>query len=99
PLENTIQYSWLIEMCRVFFDFGDERLTTDNWEALYDSSAKRMAADDWSQQVLQRSRLSAVFLTNDFDDPLEGFDASVYIPCLRTDDLVFHLAKKSVGER
>ena len=21
PLENTIQYSWLLEMCRAFFDF------------------------------------------------------------------------------
>ena len=37
-----------------------------------------------------------MFLTNDFDDPLTGFDTSVYIPCLRTDDLVFHLAKPTV---
>src|ERR1044072_6115203 len=24
PLDNTIQYSWLIEMCQVFFGFKDE---------------------------------------------------------------------------
>jgi len=30
-------------------------------------------------------------LTNDFDDPLEGWDTSVYVPCLRTDDLVLKL--------
>ena len=46
--------------------------------------------------MLKQSRLEAVFLTNDFDDPLEGFDTNVYIPCLRTDDLVFHLAKPEV---
>ncbi len=48
---------------------------------------------------MQESKLEAVFLTNDFDDPLTGFDTNVYIPCLRTDDLVFHLAKPSVQER
>jgi len=49
--------------------------------------------------VLEKSKVSAVFLTNDFDDPLERFDTQVYIPCLRTDDLVFHLAKPQVRER
>src|SRR2546421_5725458 len=26
PLENTIQYGWLIEMCQQFFGFQDDRL-------------------------------------------------------------------------
>ena len=38
-------------------------------------------------------------MTNDFDDPLEGFDTKRYIPCLRTDDLVFHLAQPKVRDR
>ncbi len=38
-------------------------------------------------------------MTNDFDDPLEGFDTRTYIPCLRTDDIVFHFGKSSVRER
>ena len=58
-----------------------------------------MRAPDWAQQDLSASRLESVFLTNDFDDPLEGFDTSLYIPCLRTDDLVFHLSKPEVRER
>jgi glucuronate isomerase len=99
PLENTVQYSWLIELLRELFDFTDERLTPENWEAAYDACARRMAQPDWADQVLRRSKLEAVFLTNDFDDPLEGFDARVYIPCLRTDDLVFHLARPQVRER
>jgi glucuronate isomerase len=99
PLENTVQVSWLLEMCGAFFDFHEERITKDNWEALYDSAAKKMAAPDWEQQVLNQSRLEQVFLTNDFDDPLTGFDSSRYIPCLRTDDLVFHLAKPAVRQR
>eukprot|EP00913_Durusdinium_trenchii_P023426 g22004.t1 len=98
-LENTVQVSWLLEMCREFFGFEDGMLTQDNWEALYDRAETAMAADDWEQQVLKQSKLEKVFLTNDFDDPLEGFDTSLYVPCLRTDDLVFHLAKPATRER
>jgi glucuronate isomerase len=98
-LENTVQVSWLLEMCREFFDFDDDRITTDNWESLYDSAAQKMAQPDWEEQVLNKSKLEQVFLTNDFDDPLEGFDTSRYIPCLRTDDLVFHLQKTETRTR
>ena len=99
PINNTIQYSWLVEMCQRFFGLADERLTMQNWEAVYDAAAQKMASPDWSAQVLEQSKLEAVFLTNDFDDSLAGFDTGVYVPCLRTDDLVFHLAKPEVQSR
>lgn len=99
PIENTIQYSWLIEMCQQFFGFEGNLIDGSNWEAIYDAAQIKMEMPDWSNQVLQKSGLEAVFLTNEFDDSLEGFDTSVYIPCLRTDDLVFQLAKPAVRER
>lgn len=99
PLENTTQYSWFMEMLQKLFHVHAERLTLANWESVYDATLARMSAPDWAEQVLERSRLEAVFLTNDFDDPLTGFDTRLYIPCLRTDDLVFHLAKREVQER
>jgi len=98
-LDNTIQVSWLIEMCREFFGFQEDRLTPENWEPLYDNAEQKMAQPDWEDQVLRHSKIEQVFLTNDFDDPLEGFDTNRYIPCLRTDDLVFHFVKKGVRER
>lgn len=99
PIENTIQYSWLMEIAQTLFGFTGDRIAPDDWETLYDAAEQRMGSDDWSDQVLAASKLEAVFLTNDFDDPLEGFDTARYIPCLRTDDLVFHLAKQDVRER
>ena len=99
PLENTIQYSWFIEMAQSLLGFKDDRLTMQNWEALFDTAQQRMAKPDWFSNVMRESKLEAVFLTNDFDDALTGFDTKVFIPCLRTDDLVFHLAKPSVQER
>jgi len=99
PIQNTIQYSWLVEMCQAFFGLDGSDVTLANWEKVYDGAEMLMSHKDWPNRVLQQSRLEAVFLTNDFDDPLEGFDTNVYIPCLRTDDLVFHLAKPEVRQR
>lgn len=98
-LENTAQVSWLLEICREFYDFEDDMITPDNWEQLYDHAEQKMQSSDWEEHVLKHSRLEQVFLTNDFDDPLEGFDTNRYIPCLRTDDLVFHLGKEATRER
>ncbi|HVT28333.1 MAG TPA: glucuronate isomerase [Lacipirellulaceae bacterium] len=100
PLRNTIQYSWLLELARTFFDLQpDEDLTPSNWESLYDVAARKMAEPNWEQQVLDRTKVDSIFLTNNFDDSLEGIDTSRYIPCLRTDDLVFHLSKGDIRER
>jgi glucuronate isomerase len=98
-LDNTIQVDWLIRLCQKFFGFQDEQITTSNWEALYDASAAVMSRPHWETECLAASRLESVFLTNDFDDPLEGFDRTRYIPCLRTDELVFHLTKPEVRQR
>ncbi|MEJ7590119.1 MAG: glucuronate isomerase [Planctomycetaceae bacterium] len=98
-IENTAQYSWLLEMCQVFFDLKDDRITEANWESLYEHSRQKMQSPDWEQNVLERSGLDQVYLTNDFDDPLQGFDTRRFVPCLRTDDLVFHLTKPAVRER
>lgn len=98
-LENTAQYSWLLEMSQQLFGFQGERIDETNWESLYEASLKCMSAADWEQQVLQKSGLDQVYLTNDFDDPLTGFDTSFYVPCLRTDDLVFHLFRPAVQQR
>src|SRR5712691_8093863 len=98
-IENTVQLSWLLEMCRAFFDFDEDRITLANWEALYDAAERKMAQPDWEEQVLRIRKIEKIFLTNSFDDPLTGFDTRRYIPCLRTDDLVFHLPKLETRER
>jgi len=86
-------------MCQEFFGFDGNIIDGSNWESLYDTAQAQLDTDNWSKQVLERSRIEAVFLTNDFDDSLQGFDTNVYIPCLRTDDLVFHLANQEVRNR
>lgn len=99
PLDNTIQYSWLVEMLERLFDLSADHLSAERSDELFDATAARMAQPGWAHEVLRRSNLEGVFLTNDFDDPLEGFDTQFYIPCLRTDDLVFHLGRPDVRQR
>lgn len=98
-LDNTIQSSWLVEMARSLFGFEDDHIGPHNWEAFYDLAEAALGRPDWTAEVLKRSRLKAVFLTNDFDDPLSGFDPHVFVPCLRTDELVFQLVRPAVRER
>lgn len=97
--DNTVQYGWFLEIARTFLGFEGDRLTAADADFLCDEAEKRMAQPDWESQVLKTSNIETVFLTNDFDDPLHGFDTTRYIPCLRTDDLVFHLDKPEVRQR
>jgi len=98
-IDNTVQLSWLFEMSRSLFDVEIDRLTRSHWESLYDAAQQKFDSPNWEHEVLARSKVEKIFLTNDFDDPLDGFDTNRYIPCLRTDDLVFKLHEPSVRER
>lgn len=97
-LDNTIQYSWFSEILSGLFGI-EEALDSSNWEQIFNQTESQLGAPDWCDQVFEKSHLKAVFLTNDFDDPLAGFDTDRYIPCLRTDDLVFHLGKPETVSR
>jgi glucuronate isomerase len=97
--DNTAQYSWFLEICQTFLGFQGTRVTAADADALWSAAERRMSQPDWEHQVLKLSGLEAVFLTNEFDDPLVGFDTARYVPCLRTDDLVFKLDQPSVKQR
>jgi glucuronate isomerase len=97
--DNTVQYSWLLEIARTFLGFDGERLTSHDADSLFNAAQTRMGQPDWADQVIAKTNLEAIFLTNSFDDRLEGFDVKKYVPCLRTDDLVFQGHDPSVRRR
>jgi glucuronate isomerase len=98
-IDNTTQYSWFLEIARTFLGFKGDRISANDCDALCDTADRVMNEPGWEAKVLTQSNVEKIFLTNDFDDPLEGFDTQRYVPCLRTDDLVFHLGKLAVRER
>ena len=97
--DNTAQYSWFMEIAREFLNFPGDRVTGKDADWLFDTAQKVFAQPDWEEQVFKKSNLEAIFLTNEFDDELEGFDTSKFIPCLRTDTLVFQLHDTAVKKR
>jgi glucuronate isomerase len=97
--DNTAQYQWFLEIARTFLDFKGDRITATDTDDLCTAADRVFSQPDWEQQVFQRSNLEKIFLTNEFDDPLEGFDTSRYVPCLRTDALVFQLDTPDVRSR
>jgi glucuronate isomerase len=98
-LDNTVQYSWLVEIARTFFGASHDRIGPATIDELYDRADHAAHGDDWDRDVWAKTRLEAVFLTNEFDDPLEGWDTTKYVPCLRTDDLVLKLHEARTVER
>jgi glucuronate isomerase len=97
--DNTAQYAWFVEIAREFLGFDGDRVTAADADPLFDAAQRTFAQPDWEEQVLQKTKLEAIFLTNEFDDVLEGFDTGKYIPCLRTDTLVFQLEKSDTRRR
>lgn len=100
-IESTILSStdWFVDIARTFLGFKGQRIRVDDCDALCDAAEQIFGQADWAEQIFQRSNLEKIFLTNDFDDPLVGFDTEGYVPCLRTDDLVFNLGNRSIRDR
>jgi glucuronate isomerase len=90
-IDSTVQYSWLLEIAKTFHRFPHDRITPENLGELLKKADHRLDGLEWDREVFKASGLETVFLTNDFDDPLEGWDTTAYVPCLRTDDLVLKL--------
>jgi glucuronate isomerase len=97
--DNTVQYGWFADIAQTFLGFPDRRVTAADADRLFDAAQKTFAQRDWEKQVVQKTKLEKIFLTNEFDDPLEGFDTELYVPCLRTDTLVFQLDKPETRRR
>jgi glucuronate isomerase len=98
-IENTVQYSWLIEIASTFHGSEEDRISPSNIESLYARALHEHDGPAWDDRVWALTKLEAVFLTNEFDDPLEGWDTRRYVPCLRTDDLVLKLHEPATVDR
>jgi glucuronate isomerase len=97
--DNTAQYAWFVQIAKTYLGFPNDQVTLEDADGLYDKALEVFAQPDWEAQVFQKSNLEKIFLTNEFDDPLTGFDTTKYIPCLRTDTLVFQLDKPETRQR
>jgi glucuronate isomerase len=114
--DNTTQYGWFVDIARTFLGFEGTRVTEADADRLFDAAERTFTQLDWEHQVIAKTNLEKIFLTNEFDDPYVWserpavvntdstrpagpVDPAVYVPCLRTDALVFHLDKPDTRQR
>ena len=97
--DNTAQYAWFLEIAQEFLGYSGTKIALADTDKLWNLADRTFAAKTWEDTVFKRTRLEAIFLTNEFDDSLEGFDTARYVPCLRTDTLVFRLHEPEVKAR
>ncbi len=95
-IDNTVQYSWLVELARELFGFEAQKLTRDNWEPLAEAVRRSAERPGRAQEIMRRSRIEKVFLTNNFDEDLAAIDTSLFAPSLRADALVFKMHDPAV---
>jgi glucuronate isomerase len=96
---NTTVCQWFVEIVRLFL--GSERLhfTLADFTPLWNASERAMAQPDWEDRLFQQTNVTQVFVDCGFDDQLEGLKLRRYVPCMRVDELVFHLDRTSVQQR
>lgn len=98
-IDHSVQWDWFLDICQDLLDLPRGSIDAEHWEACFDVAARRMQQPDWPETILRATKVERIFLTNDFDDILDDFDTRRYVPCLRTDDLVFQLHLERTRER
>jgi glucuronate isomerase len=79
-IDNTVQYSWLIELCRELFGLDAPRLTPQNWEPVAEQVRARAGREGRAREIMELSRIDKVFLTNNFDEDLSAVDTDLFVP-------------------
>ena len=95
-MDNTVQYSWLIELAKGLFDFSAERLTASNWEGLARSVRSRAEEPGRAGEIMRQARVEKVFLTNNVDEDLADVDRELFVPSMRLDEMVLNIGAPEV---
>jgi glucuronate isomerase len=98
-IRNTVQYDWLMTISREFL--GIEPLAWEletNWEMIFRASEEIMGRSEWTSELIDTADIARVFLTNQYDEDLEGLDPTFYTPCLRTEPFVLWMDRAEERE-
>jgi|YNPNPStandDraft_1061719.scaffolds.fasta_scaffold03618_3 glucuronate isomerase len=98
-IRNTVQYDWLMTISREFLEVDPADWRPENWQFIYDRSVEVMGRPEWREELIAQANIVRVFLTNQYDDDLEGLDTSFYTPCLRAEPFVLWLDRPAEREK
>ncbi|MHB1296478.1 MAG: hypothetical protein ACYC4R_15980 [Anaerolineae bacterium] len=98
-IRNTVQYDWLMTISREFLMVDPLDWHEDNWKFIYDRSVEVMSSPDWRDELIAQANIERVFLTNQYNDDLEGLDTTLFTPCLRVEPFVILMDDEAERER
>ena len=67
-IDNTVQYSWFLEIARSFLDFKGDRISATDADALWSAGEKQFSQADWEKQVLAKSNVDVLTIKPGFVD-------------------------------
>ena len=97
-IRNTVQYDWLMTISREYLGLGPDEWRPENWEFIFDRSVEVMGRAEWRDEMIAQSNIVRVFLTNQYNDDLEGLDPTFYSPCLRCEPFVVWMDRPAERE-
>lgn len=98
-LRGTVQLDWMMGISEIFFEIPRGDWWTKPKHEIVARAQKVIQDGSYIQRVFERSNVTKVYLTNQFDEDLSRLKDSRLVPCLRTDDLVFNAATANMIER
>jgi len=98
-IRHTVQYDWLMAISHEFLGIAPWEWTPDNADAIMARSVEVMGSDAWFKELTAQAGIERVYLTNQYDDDLEGLDSSFFTPCLRIEPFVLDILKAETRER
>jgi glucuronate isomerase len=87
-INNTVQFDWLMSISAEMLGLFREDWYAENWEHIWERSVDVMGRPEWRDRLIELASLQRIFLTNQYDDDLEGLDTGFYTPCLRTEPFI-----------
>jgi glucuronate isomerase len=97
-IRNTVQYDWLMTISRAYLGLDPEEWYAENWQYIFERSVEVMGHPDWREEMIVQSNIVRVFLTNQYNDDLEGLDTTFYSPCLRTEPFILWMDRPAERE-
>jgi glucuronate isomerase len=98
-LRGTVQFDWMMGISEVFFGIKRGEWFTKPKKDIVKRAQKTIQSKSYEKMVWQKSNVTQVYLTNQFDEKLDDVKDARLIPCLRTDDLVFNADTNKSIER
>lgn len=98
-LRGTVQFDWMMGISEVFFEIPRGDWWSKPKSEILSRAQKAIQDGSYIQRVFERSQVTKVYLTNQFDEDLSRLKDRRLVPCLRTDDLVFNASTAKMVER